>query len=210
MMWHQASWRKAEHIMFDRIRIISSELVLGSVVVAMTILTALSGYDGAMADSKQNEYEVMAQKELTNATADYLTANQMIVYDYQLFDGAYTADSEEKAQYYIDSYSEQLSASITANPDDPFNDAYYESIYADAQALFDTADKNFGIAAQFDERGDALQLVMLTSALGLALVAWASLLSVESQIRVAFSLIGICLMVYTIYLYVMTPAAPQV
>ena len=68
--------------MFDRIRIISSELVLGSVVVAMTILTALSGYDGAMADSKQNEYEVMAQKELTNATADYLTANQMIVYDY--------------------------------------------------------------------------------------------------------------------------------
>ncbi|MEY3990937.1 MAG: hypothetical protein RI985_2018, partial [Chloroflexota bacterium] len=159
---------------------------------------------------KQNEYEVMAQKELTNATADYLTANQMIVYDYQLFDGAYTADSEDKAQYYIDSYSEQLSASIASSPDEPFSDAYYESVYADAQAMFDTADNNFGIAAKFDERGDALQLVMLTSALGLALVAWASLLSAESQIRVAFSLIGICLMVYTIYLYVMTPASPQV
>lgn len=196
--------------MFDRIRIISSELVLGSIVVAMTILTALSGYDGAMADSKQNEYEVMAQKELTNATADYLTANQMIVYDYQLFDGAYTADTEEKEQYYIDSYSEELSASIVASPDDPFSDAYYESVYADAQAMFDAADKNFGIAAQFDERGDALQLVMLISALGLALVAWASLLSVESQIRVAFSLLGICLMAYTIYLYIMTPASPQV
>jgi hypothetical protein len=196
--------------MNDRIRIIASEIVLGTVVVAMTILTAVSGYDGSMADSKQNEYEVLAQKELTNATAEYLTANQMIVYDYQLFDGAYTSETEEKAQYYRDSYSDVLTESIAASPDDPFNDAYYDAVYADAQAMFDTADKNFGIAAKFDERGDALQLVMLISALGLALVAWASLLSVDSQIRIVFSLVGISLMVYSIYLYVMTPASPQV
>lgn len=196
--------------MLNRLRMIASELVLGSVVVAMTILTALSGYDGAMADSKQNEYEVMAQKELTNATAEYLTANQMIVYDYQLFDGAYTAESEEKSQYYIDSYSEQLSASIAAKPDDPFGDEYYNAMYDEAQTMFDTADKNYGIAAKYDERGDALQLVMLISALGLALVAWASLLSAESPIRVVFGCIGIVLMFYSIYLYIMAPAAPVV
>lgn len=196
--------------MLERLRFVASELVLGSVVVAMTILTALSGYDGAMADSKQNEYEVMAQKELTNATAEYLTANQMIVYDYQLFDGAYTAENEEKSQYYIDSYSDQLSASIAAKPDDPFSDEYYDAMYDEAQTMFDTADKNYGIAAKYDERGDALQLVMLISALGLALVAWASLLTVESPIRVVFGFIGICLMCYSIYLYLMAPAAPIV
>lgn len=194
--------------MFERIRVIASEIVLGTVVVAMTILTAVSGYDGAMADSKQNEYEVLAQKELTNATAEYLTANQMIVYDYQLFDGAYTAETEEKVQYYVASYSDALTASIAANPDAPFSDAYYDAIYADAQAMFDTADTNFVIAAKFDERGDAMQLVMLVSALGLALVAWASLLSDESKIRVVFGVIGVCMMAYTLFLYFTTPVAP--
>lgn len=197
-------------VVLNRVRFIASELILGSVVVAMTILTAVSGYDGAMADSKQNEFEVMAQKELTNATAEYLTANQMIVYDYQLFDGAYTAESEEKLQYYTDSYSEQLSASIAANPDEPFSDAYYDAVYTDAQTMFDTADKNYGIAAKYDERGDALQLVMLISALGLALVAWASLLSIESPIRIVFGFIGICLMFYSVYLYILAPSAPVV
>jgi hypothetical protein len=133
--------------MFERIRLIASELILGTVVVAMTILTAVSGYDGAMADSKQNEYEVLAQKELTNVTAEYLTANQMIVYDYQLFDGAYTAETEDKAQYYRDSYSDALITSILTDPNAPFSDAYYDVIYADAQVMFATADENFEIAA---------------------------------------------------------------
>lgn len=133
--------------MFERIRLIGSELVLGTVVVAMTIFTAVSGYDGAMADSKQNEYEVLAQKELTNVTAEYLTANQMIVYDYQLFDGAYTAETEDKAQYYRDSYSDALITSILTDPNAPFSDAYYDVIYADAQVMFATADENFEIAA---------------------------------------------------------------
>jgi len=194
--------------MFERIRLIGSELVLGTVVVAMTVFTAVSGYDGAMADSKQNEYEVLAQKELTNATAEYLAANQMIVYDYQLFDGAYTAESEDKAQYYRDSYSDMLTTAIATNPDAPFSDAYYDAIYADAQAMFATADENFEIAAKFDERGDAMQLVMLVSALGLALVAWSSLLPQESNTRVLFGAIGIGMMVYTLILYFTAPLAP--
>lgn len=194
--------------MSDRIRIIASEIVLGTVVVAMTILTAVSGYDGSMADSKQNEYEVLAQKELTNATAEYLTANQMIVYDYQLFDGAYTAETEEKAQYYRDSYSESLTESIAVNPDEPFSDAYYDAVYADAQTMFATAEENYVIAAKFDERGDAMQFVMLVSALALALVAWASLLAEESKVRIVFAIGGVCMMVYTLFLYFTTPVAP--
>ena len=151
---------------------------------------------------------MLAQKELTNATAEYLTANQMIVYDYQLFDGAYTAETEEKAQYYRDSYSESLTESIAVNPDEPFSDAYYDAVYADAQTMFATAEENFAIAAQFDERGDAMQFVMLVSALALALVAWASLLAEESKVRIVFAIGGVCMMVYTLFLYFTTPVAP--
>jgi hypothetical protein len=141
-----------------------------------------------MADSKQNEYKVLVQKELTNATAEYRTANQLIGYDYQLFDGAYTAESADKAQYYIDSYSDALTTAIAVNPDAPFSDAYYESVDADSQTMFTTADENFQIAAKFDVRGDSMLLVMLVSALGLALVASASLLSEASKIRVVFGM----------------------
>jgi hypothetical protein len=55
-----------------------------------------------------------------------------------------------------------------------------------------------------------MQLVMLVSALGLALVAWASLLSEESKIRVVFGMFGVAMMVYTLILYFTTPPEPIV
>jgi len=186
---------------------LTSELIIGLMVVFLSLMTAYSGYDGAMSDSKQNEFEVKAQKELTDATAEYLTANQMIVYDYQLFDGAYTADDEEKVAYYEGSYSQSLTDSIARTPDDPFSEAYYDEVYATANEMFANADRFFEVAAQFDERGDALQLVLLVSALGLALVAWASLLPAEGVMRFAFVIIGIITIIYTIILYVNAPLA---
>jgi len=184
---------------------LASELVLGAMVVCLSLMTAFSGYDGAMADSKQNEFEIKAQRKLTDATAEYLTANQLIVYDYQLFDGAYTADDEEKVAYYEESYSPALIEAIAATPNDPFSPAYYDAVYTEANIMFDESDNLYAVAAQFDERGDALQLVLLVSALGLALVAWASLLSEGSRVRVMFAIVGIVTFVYTIILYASAP-----
>jgi hypothetical protein len=50
---------------------------------------------------------------------------------------------------------------------------------------------NFELGAQWDERGDQLQLVMLVMALGLAFAAWASLLGAESNMRLLFALFGL-------------------
>lgn len=101
-----------------------------------------------------------------------------------------------------------MTESIASNPEDPFNDAYYDAVYADAQAMFTLADENYAIAAKFYERGDAMQLVMLVSALALALVAWASLLAEQSKIRVMFGFVGVCMLIYTVVLCGITPAAP--
>ena len=68
-----------------------------------------------------------------------------------------------------------------------WTDEYYDEMYADATALWDESDINFDTASQWDERGDQLQLVMLIMALGLAFVAWASLLGAENNMRVLFS-----------------------
>jgi hypothetical protein len=50
-----------------------------------------------------------------------------------LHGGWYVTDDEAKAEYYQSSYSQQLQDSMAANPDDPFSEAYYTSIYAEAQ-----------------------------------------------------------------------------
>ena len=192
--------------MISRLRFLSSELLLGTLVAVLSVFTALAGYQGSMADGDENKFNVQGQQMLTDANAEYLTANQMIVYDYSLFDGYYTAESEEKSEYYLSSFSEDLQASFAANEEDPFSDAYYEAVYEEPNGMFEQADELFGKSEQFNERGDALQLVMLVSALGLAFAAWASLLKEESSVRMIFAILSIAMFIYTIFLFINVPA----
>lgn len=189
-----------------RLRVLASELILGTLVAVLSILTAVSGYQGSMADGDQTKYTVQGQQMLTDANAEYLTANQMIVYDYSLYDGYYVNDDEEKSEYYRSSFSEELTASIDANEEDPFSDAYYEAMYAEPNGMFEEADSLFAMSEAFDERGDALQLVMLISALGLAFAAWASLLKEDSPIRLVFGIASIAMLIYSIILFLAVPA----
>ncbi len=181
---------------------LANELLLGSMIAILSVFTAYVSYLGSMADSKQNEYEIKGMKALNDGNAEYLSANQFVVYDFTMYDGWYTADTDEKAQYYQASFSDELQKSIEANAEDPFNDAYYEAMYADANALFDEADSSFETASQWDERGDNLQMVMLFAALGLAFVAWASLLKEESSSRALFSLLGFLMLFAGIIAYI--------
>ncbi|MFM8369384.1 MAG: hypothetical protein ACKOBD_11600, partial [Chloroflexota bacterium] len=94
------------------------------------------------------------------------------------------------AEYYQFNFSGALTTAFESEPDVVWTDEYYDTMYADAIALWDESDTNFDTASQWDERGDQLQLVMLIMALGLAFVAWASLLGAESNMRVLFSIFG--------------------
>ena len=189
----------------SRLRLLASELILGTLVAVLSVLTAVVGYQGSMADGDQTQYTVQGQQMLTDANAEYLTANQMIVYDYSLYDGYYTNDDEDKSDYYRSSFSEELQASIDANEEDPFSDAYYEAVYAGPNEMFDDADALFKKAEEYNERGDALQLVMMISALGLAFAAWASLLKEDSNVRLVFAIISIGMLTYSVYLFLVVP-----
>lgn len=187
------------------LRVLGSELVLGTLVAVLSVFTAFTSYQGSMADSKQNEHEIKAMQELNDGNAEYLTANQFIVYDYNMYDGWYVTDDEAKAAYYQDSYSEQLQASIAANPDDPFSSAYYDSMYATANDYFAQSDADFETAGQWDNRGDGLQLVVLFMALGLAFAAWASLLNGESNLRPVFAVLAIAMGIAGVIAYLGVP-----
>lgn len=188
------------------LRFLGSEIVLGSLIAILSIFTAFASWQGSIADSKQSEHELKAMQHLNDGNAEYLSANQFIVYDLTMYDGWYTADTADKEEYYQASYSEELQAALAADPENPFSEAYYDSMYATAYEYWDNFDTDSGMAGQWNNRGDGLQLVMLIMALGLAFAAWASLGKEESNMRSLFSLLAIITLVIGVAYYLIVPA----
>lgn len=180
----------------------SNEIFLGTMIAILSVFTAFASYQGAMADSEQNKYEILGMQQLNDGNAEYLRANQDITQDYNYFDNWYLNVDErpEIASYYEENFSEALTAAFERDQG-VWDDDYYNEMYADATSLWDESDTNFDLAAQYDERGDQLQLVMLITALGLAFVAWASLLGAESNMRVFFAILGAIALVAGIITY---------
>jgi len=187
------------------LRFLGNEFVLGTLIALLSVFTAVASYQGGIADSKQNEFEISGMKNLNDGNSEYLRANQFIVYDYSMFDGWYTADTADKEEYYLFNYSQALQDSIAADSENPFSDAYYDAMYADSYAYWDESDAAFETAGNYDERGDGLQLVVLTLALGLAFAAWASLAKDESNMRLMFSMLGVIMFILGIVFYISVP-----
>jgi hypothetical protein len=187
------------------LRFLGNEIFLGSLIAILSILTGVASFQGSIADSKQNENEVKGMQNLNDGNAEYLSANQFIVYDYTMYDGWYTTDSEDKAVYYEASYSEELQNAIATDPENPFSEAYYDAMYTSANDFWAESDANFETAGQWDNRGDGLQLVVLVMALGLAFAAWASLAREESNMRLLFSALGFVMLVFGIISYLNVP-----
>lgn len=181
----------------------SSDIFLGTMIAVLSVFTAFVSYQGSMSDSDQNKYEILGMQQLNDGNAEYLRANQDITQDYNYFDNWYLNVDERPdiAQYYQDNFSEALTSAIDSQPDVVWTDDYYNSMYADATALWDESSANFELASQFDERGDQLQMVLLITALGLAFVAWASLLGAESNMRFFFALFGTIALVASLIVY---------
>lgn len=191
--------------LLDRLAFLTNEIVLGTLIAVLSILIALASYNSAIAGSEQTKHNMLSSQATTDASSEYLTANQMIVYDYTMYDGWYTAEDEEKAEYYQFNFSDELQAAIAADDNDPFSPAYYEAMYAEPNKLFDEAYDLFILAEQFSSRGDAMQLVALFAALGLAFAAWGSLVAREGNMRLLFSLMAIIMLVVSIIRYLMIP-----
>lgn len=191
--------------LFDRVRWLGSEILLGTLIAVLSIFTGVASFQGSMSDSDQNKYQNLGMQALTDANAEYLTANQFIVYDYTMYDSWYVTEDETKAEYYKASFSEALNTAIVKNEEDPFSEEYYAAMWAEANGMFEDADAKFALAEEFNGRGDALQLVMLITAIGLAFAAWASLLKEESNMRLLFALLALVTTVIGVVMYLQVP-----
>ena len=189
------------------LRFLGNEFLLGTLIALLTVLTAVSSYQGALADGQQNDFEILGMKNLNDGNAEYLRVNQDITQDYNYFDNWYLNVDErpDVAEYYQSNFSQALLDAMKRNPDAVWDDQYYEAVYTDANAYFDESDANFEKAGEWNERGDRLQLVLMIMALGLAFAAWASLLKEESNLRLLFSAFAIITLVAGVITYLGVP-----
>ncbi len=164
-----------------------------------------------MADSEQNKFEILGMQFLNDGNAEYLTSNQDILQDYSYYDNWYLSQEErpDVAEYYEFNFSPSLTAAIERSPDAVWDEQYYDEMYEIPSGLFDKSDDNFELGAQWDERGDQLQLVVLIMALGIAFAAWGALLGAESKMRMFFAFFGLIMLVLGLYTYfVIVPPIP--
>jgi hypothetical protein len=176
----------------DRLRrFLASDLVLGSLVAFASIMVAFAAYQSNLASSQQADAYVEGQMVLSLSNTEFLRANQDIMQDYTLFDGSVVhANDSDLADYYESSFSEELLASLD-RPEGPFDDRYYDVMYAEADATFEEAMDLFETGHMANQRSDQFQLAGLIFAVGLALAAWASILTAGSNLRPAFVVMSI-------------------
>lgn len=189
------------------LRLLGHEILLGSLIAILSVLTAWSSYQSALADGEQNNAEILGMQSLNDGNTEYLRSNQDISQDYNYYDNWYLneTDRPDIAEYYQLSFSQQLQDAIARDPNTVWDDQYYEEMYADSTTYFDESEAYFKLGADWNGRGDTLQLIMAIMALGVAFAAWASLLKEENNLRLVFSLLAIIMLVYGLITYLGVP-----
>lgn len=182
--------------------IFRSDILLGTMVALMSVLTASAAYQGAIADSAESDANVEGQKVLSLSNTEFLRANQDIIQDYTMYDGYYinSDKDEDLTTYYKDSFSDNLLASMD-RPDGPFDDQYYTEMYKDADDSYEEAMIKFDEAQAAGDKGDRDQLALMIFAVGLALSAWASIVQEDSRLRPVFAIISIVTAVFGLVIF---------
>ena len=190
------------------LRVLGNEIILGTLIAVLSVFTAVTSWQGSVADGKQNEFELLGVTSLNDGNAEYLRANQDITQDYNYFDNWYLNVDEkpDAAEYYQFNFSQALQNAVERDPEIVWDDQYYDEMYIEANGYFDDSDANFEKAGEWNNRGDKLQLVLMIMALGLAFAAWASLLKEESNMRILFALFAVITLTLGIIYYIGIPA----
>ncbi len=191
----------------DRMKWLGSNLILGLLVTVLSVFTAGASYATYVVGGTASGYETEGDRLLADSNTEYISASQFIIVDYSMYDSYYiNLDVDDfAADYYKSQFSDELQASV--DRDSPFDDPYYEAMYADATANFDEAFVKFDLANAEGEREAGYQLAMLITGVGLAFAAYASLLEETNRLRKVFALMSLIMLVLSLGQFILVSVA---
>ena len=169
-----------------------SDGFLGAMVVLLMAATAFAAYQSALTGIEGDDLDLEGQKALVVAIGSFLNGNAELFQDMQAYDAYRFFSAEDPAE--TDLYLERMSPRLRAGLEqlgNPFDQAYLQATYADAQALIAQVDELETQANQIDDKNRIYELAGLIFAIGLATTAWAALVHPERRIRLIFLLIAV-------------------
>ena len=177
---------------------LSSNIVLGILVVVLSIVTATANYSVYRIGGVGNEHTANARQKLADANTTSIQALQFVIYDYQLYDGWYInyGTNIEASDYYRSQFSDALISSVES--DSFWDKVYYDQLYAPSDKLYAEAEAEFSAADLAYAKEAVLQLAMLLAVVGLAFAAYASMLKEENRLRPFFTILAIAMLAINI------------
>jgi hypothetical protein len=187
----------------------TSQIVLSSLIVVLSLFTAYVSYERSLASSAQLRKNTAGLRELMLGTSAETMANANFQNDLSNYSDAELAtDDIQKTKYEV-RYSEELQNAIAKNVDDPFSDEYFQTIFAESELRRADAETLFEAADGYSKRGNALQQIILITTLGLGFVAWTSVIKNERNlIRIVFIAFAFLTLTYGVYLFTQVPIVP--
>lgn len=169
-----------------------SDGLLGAMVVLLTAATAFAAYQSALTNIEGDDLDFEGQKTLVVATGSFLNGNAELIQDLQAYDAYrfFIEGDPAEAAVYLERMSPRLRAGLE-QPGGPFDKAYLQATYAEAQALIAQVEEIESQANQLDDKNRIYELAGLIFAIGLAATAWASLVHPDRRIRLIFLLIAL-------------------
>lgn len=167
--------------------------VLSCLIATLSIVAAFAAYRAAIVDSTSTDNYFLAQSYLNDSNALYLEQGQDIIYDFSAFDAYVAHDilgNSELSDYYYDQLSDELLEGMDRE-EGPFDQVYYDAMYAEAHDTLAFGKETFGKAAHDSNRAVAYQLTVLIMAVGLSFAAWASLAEKQKQTRFMFTMLSV-------------------
>ena len=173
------------------------EFMLTAMIAMLAISTAGTAYFSHMEGSESTHNYFTSQSILVEANSLFLEANQVIIYDFNLYDGYYLANIEgdtNTSNYYYDSMSLELIASLDRE-NGPFDDQYYQEMYQLPNDVYENGSILAEEASGQNTASDGYQLAVLISAVGLSLTGWAALMASNKLKMTFFSSSVFCLII---------------
>ncbi|HXD12263.1 MAG TPA: hypothetical protein VN653_19490 [Anaerolineales bacterium] len=182
----------------DRTKWLGSNLMLGFLVTALSIFTAVTNYATYRVGNTASDYQTQGDRLLASSNTGYIQATQYIIVDYTMYDGYYINNDKDPnaSDYYQSNFSDELKASVARN--DPFDKAYYDAMYEDSNQQFVDAFAKYDQSDAESSREAGYQLTMLSAAVGLAFAAYASLLDETNRLRRIFALMSLILLILSV------------
>ena len=184
----------------------TSQIVLSSLIVVLSLFTAYISYERSLASSAQLRKNTAGLRELMLGTSADTMANVTFQSDLSNYSDAEFATDEEQQMKYELRYSEELRQISPPIPTIRFRMHTLRIIFGPSDEHHDEAEALFIAADGYSKGGNALQQIILITTLGLGFVAWTSVIKNERHlIRIVFIAFAFLTLGYSIYLFTLVP-----